>query len=130
MAKRTTRSEADDGAAGTPDPKSRRARTRTTKETTAAGAARQVTADDPTVASAPTLQAPPPTHRDPADQRPPEDTIAADPRVTEASHFGQPTQEEIRRRAYELYVQRGGKHGMDEDDWYRAERELRSRRPR
>jgi hypothetical protein len=31
---------------------------------------------------------------------------------------------EIARRAYELYVARGGQHGSDLDDWLRAEREL------
>jgi hypothetical protein len=36
--------------------------------------------------------------------------------------------EEIRRRAYELYEQRAGKGGNPEDDWYRAEQELRSRK--
>jgi hypothetical protein len=33
--------------------------------------------------------------------------------------------EEIASRAYELYVQRGGEHGKDVEDWLRAERELR-----
>jgi hypothetical protein len=36
--------------------------------------------------------------------------------------------EEIRRRAYELYESRGGNGGSPEDDWYRAERELRARK--
>jgi hypothetical protein len=36
--------------------------------------------------------------------------------------------EEIRRRAYELYESRGGNGGSAEDDWYRAERELRARK--
>ena len=35
-----------------------------------------------------------------------------------------PTEEEIRMRAYELYLQRGSVHGYDIDDWTRAEREL------
>jgi Protein of unknown function (DUF2934) len=35
-----------------------------------------------------------------------------------------PTDEEIRLRAYEIYLQRGGIHGFDEDDWLAAEREL------
>jgi len=33
----------------------------------------------------------------------------------------------IRRRAYELYEQRGGKHGTPEEDWFRAETELLGR---
>ena len=32
--------------------------------------------------------------------------------------------EEIARRAHELYVQRGGEHGKDVQDWVRAEKEL------
>jgi len=37
----------------------------------------------------------------------------------------QPPHDEIARRAYELYEQRGGEHGHDCDDWLQAERELR-----
>jgi hypothetical protein len=33
--------------------------------------------------------------------------------------------EEIRRRAYEIYVERGGLPGSELGDWLRAERELR-----
>lgn len=36
-------------------------------------------------------------------------------------------EEEIRRRAYELYEERGREHGFDQDDWLRAEAEVRSR---
>ena len=32
--------------------------------------------------------------------------------------------EEIARRAHELYVQRGGEHGKDVEDWLAAEEEL------
>lgn len=41
-------------------------------------------------------------------------------------------EEEIRRRAYELYLQRratsGGVNGDENQDWFVAEREIRSRR--
>jgi hypothetical protein len=37
-----------------------------------------------------------------------------------------PGAEEIARRAYALFVARGGAHGMDLDDWLQAERELRT----
>jgi len=30
----------------------------------------------------------------------------------------------IARRAYEIYVQRGGENGKDVEDWLRAEKEL------
>jgi hypothetical protein len=36
-----------------------------------------------------------------------------------------PTQNEIERRAYELYEQRGREDGHDRDDWLLAEAELR-----
>ena len=32
--------------------------------------------------------------------------------------------EEIRRRAYQLYVERGEEHGHDLDDWLQAKREF------
>jgi hypothetical protein len=35
------------------------------------------------------------------------------------------TAEEIRKRAFEIHIERGGVHGCDLDDWLRAERELR-----
>jgi hypothetical protein len=38
---------------------------------------------------------------------------------------GGPTQEQISRRAYELFLARGGEHGHQDEDWVRAERELR-----
>jgi hypothetical protein len=40
----------------------------------------------------------------------------------------EPTEEEIRHRAYQLYLERGGEHGMDFEDWVAAERELKNRR--
>ena len=36
-------------------------------------------------------------------------------------------QEQIRRRAYELYLQRGGVPGNENQDWLVAEQEVRSR---
>lgn len=35
--------------------------------------------------------------------------------------------EEIRIRAYELYLERGGQDGFDQQDWSRAETEILSR---
>lgn len=35
-----------------------------------------------------------------------------------------PTREEIAKRAYELYLARGGEHGHDAEDWAQAESEL------
>jgi len=39
-----------------------------------------------------------------------------------ASHA--PTQDQIRVRAYQIYVERGAHPGQELDDWLRAEREL------
>ena len=39
-----------------------------------------------------------------------------------------PTQEEIAARAYVLWQQRGGAEGSSEEDWSRAERELKAER--
>jgi len=36
----------------------------------------------------------------------------------------EPSEEEIARHAHELYLQRGGEHGKDVEDWVRAEKEL------
>jgi Protein of unknown function (DUF2934) len=36
----------------------------------------------------------------------------------------EPSGEEIARRAHELYLQRGGEHGKDVEDWVRAKKEL------
>ncbi len=36
-----------------------------------------------------------------------------------------PTPEEIARRAYELFLARGGAHGQEQQDWFQAERELK-----
>jgi len=42
----------------------------------------------------------------------------------EQSTKNAPTPEEVRRRAFEIHIERGGIHGCDLDDWLRAEREL------
>jgi hypothetical protein len=50
----------------------------------------------------------------------PPDVLAAQPATAELY-------EEIRRRAYEFYCERGGQHGSHEADWHRAESEVRSK---
>ena len=39
----------------------------------------------------------------------------------------EPSVDDIRRRAYERYLERGGNHGQHFDDWLEAERELKSK---
>jgi hypothetical protein len=48
--------------------------------------------------------------------------------VTDTSVYPSISEEQIRRRAYELYTQRGGTHGRHAEDWFRAEAELLGRR--
>jgi hypothetical protein len=42
-----------------------------------------------------------------------------------ASNRTSPSHEQIARRAYELFLARGGGHGQHEQDWAQAERELK-----
>lgn len=45
-----------------------------------------------------------------------------------ASSPPQPTREDIERRAYEIYLERGGIEGCEMEDWLQAERELKRRK--
>ena len=38
-----------------------------------------------------------------------------------------PTPAEIRERAFEIHIERGGIHGCDLDDWLQAQRELQEK---
>ncbi len=40
----------------------------------------------------------------------------------------EPSADAIRQRAYERYLERGGKHGGHDDDWHAAEAELRTKK--
>ena len=53
------------------------------------------------------------------------DTTQPGARVEESELLRQSTREqEIRNRAYEIYLQRGEESGDDAQDWFQAEREL------
>jgi hypothetical protein len=41
------------------------------------------------------------------------------------SMASEPSEEDIRMRAYHRYLERGGGHGMDFEDWLEAERDLK-----
>lgn len=60
--------------------------------------------------------------RTPANQ--PTET-ADDSTIESTAAAGGPTDDDIRERAYQRYLQRGGGHGMDFEDWLEAERELK-----
>ncbi|MEK6299907.1 MAG: DUF2934 domain-containing protein [Acidobacteriota bacterium] len=48
------------------------------------------------------------------------------PAADAASIQGEPSTEAIAQRAYEIFLERGGSHGNDSDDWLHAELELRA----
>jgi hypothetical protein len=52
------------------------------------------------------------------------DASPIQPLAEDSSANHAPSQEEIRRRAYEIYLERDGLPGDELDDWLRAEREL------
>lgn len=49
------------------------------------------------------------------------------PDVPDEKDQNGPTLAEIRQRAFEIYVERGGIHGSDLDDWLHAERDLKEK---
>jgi hypothetical protein len=52
------------------------------------------------------------------------DTMPAPARAKEVPSETLPLEERIRRRAYELYVERGNQSGSELDDWLQAEEEI------
>jgi DUF2934 family protein len=58
--------------------------------------------------------------------KPISDTVVANDTVdtTSLSMASEPSDEDIRIRAYHRYLERGGGHGMDFEDWLEAKREL------
>ncbi len=52
-------------------------------------------------------------------------TKEASPAVSDSkTGEARPGREEIEVRAFQIYVERGGAHGQDVEDWLQAEREL------
>jgi Protein of unknown function (DUF2934) len=51
--------------------------------------------------------------------QPIEQSLESEPQTTV-----HPTNEEIELRAYQIYIERGGAHGQDVEDWLQAESEL------
>jgi hypothetical protein len=54
-------------------------------------------------------------------------SIISQPEVAEEKGQNGPTAAEIRQRAFEIHIERGGIYGCDLDDWLQAERELQER---
>jgi|SRR5581483_2534959 len=126
MAKRTPRSEADDSAATTParPPRSSTGQSGQQAQTRSRGP--RQTGDEATagaVDDAETFAA-----RPSGDAEPEESALSADRRGGDAAtDENGPSEDEIRNRAYQLYLERGGGHGMHFDDWLQAEKELKKR---
>jgi hypothetical protein len=53
--------------------------------------------------------------------------VASGPAVPRKQPSAAELYEEIRRRAFEIYCERGANHGSHEADWHRAEVEVRSK---
>jgi hypothetical protein len=54
----------------------------------------------------------------------PKRTRAAARSAAQDTAADRPSVDDIRRRAYERYLERGGNHGRHFDDWLEAEKEL------
>ena len=121
MAKRpTSRSQADDKATGTPaTPNPPRARVPKTSAPTPPGA--PVPSDTYAARAAATDQRPIDLGPGPR----PESLDALTSAST--SMASEPSEHDIRMRAYHRYLERGGEHGLAFDDWVEAERELKTR---
>ena len=53
---------------------------------------------------------------------------AADESTADDRGSAEPTADDIRLRAYERFLERGGNHGQHFDDWLEAEKELRRKK--
>lgn len=126
MAKRT-KSQPNDIASSTDGPKpAGRGRSRATAQPDAVTPEHMAEAADSADA---TLRADPgsataPQRREPSEQLP----SSGEDNVRRSTSMGsEPSEEDIRMRAYHLYLERGAEAGQHEDDWLRAERELKKR---
>jgi hypothetical protein len=59
----------------------------------------------------------------------PEPGDVADRPARSESMASEPSEEDIRVRAYHRFLERGAGHGTDFEDWLRAEQDLRRKKP-
>jgi hypothetical protein len=104
MAKKTTRSNKSESPTSQPAPERRRK---------ARAPARSGSTPDAIVAE--------------PDGSPAVERHTANEMLTQGDGHPSPSFEEIAEAAYQRYMQRGGQHGHDFDDWLNAERALRRR---
>jgi len=107
MAKRTERTEASDSTTAAPPAQPAKGSSRSRSARLTAGA--------DTFAARP----------EPSDEAPREEPMVETRAESAGSTDTEPTEEDIRQRAYQRYLERGGGHGMDFEDWLEAERELK-----
>jgi hypothetical protein len=69
----------------------------------------------------------PRVHRSAAPQAKWEDWISPEPAVQDLNGDPDSLHEAIAQLAYSYWEQRGRRHGSDEEDWFRAEAEIRAR---
>ena len=62
--------------------------------------------------------------RTPLANAPVEQARKSAPAQAQAAKPPAASMDRIAKRAYELYAERGGEHGRDQDDWLRAEQEV------
>jgi hypothetical protein len=118
MAKRSTGANDTTGGGAGPQPaKRRRAQTRPRAADEGAPAPAPPIVRD----SAPELSR---GHTEAYDEH--ADDVPAAP-TESVSMASEPSEQDIRMRAYQRFLERGARHGADFDDWLTAERELRSR---
>jgi hypothetical protein len=118
MAKRPTRSQAEDATGAMPSPRRGR-RTRSTDAGAAAPPSTPLTSD---------TTAPGGDARATGDASQDFDAARPEALTSESvSMASEPSEEDIRLRAYHRYLARGGSNGTDFEDWLEAERELRNR---
>lgn len=104
------------------------ARTKSTPETDAPAApAPTVKATAPAKAAAPKAAVPKVAPTAAVKKPAPKKSTPAQ-KATRVSAELEPSDEEIRVRAYHRYLERGGSHGMDFEDWLEAKRELQRSR--
>lgn len=116
MAKRPTRSQGDDNATAAPaKPKVRRSRAAAPPPATAS--AEPAPAEVHAARARTAVEAPIILDADPAPEG-----------MRSASMGSEPSEHDIRMRAYHRYLERGGGHGMEFQDWLDAEKDLKSRR--
>lgn len=119
MAKRPSRSQADEQSAAAPTRDVKKARGATRGQSGGVQPPRTAAkgAEDPGAAA----PRPPEALGDLA----PNDVMPGD--AAEDMRADDPSEEDIRHRAYLRYLERGGGHGSDFDDWLHAERELKKK---